>query len=965
MSFGVEIAGIKQVGNRATRAVKELFKRGLTKPGSFDKVLKVADKEFTSLGQEGLKKLSNIFKEEQATLTQKIKQVGQDIKAIPTKLRTAFISKYTPLSGFERDIYKASGSKIPKDKLPLQSRFELFAGAAGKAEKEIRIFESEVLDPIKNNLEDFNNLLALKRIESRLKTGLERTKVAGWTLEMVQSTMKELQNKVGKETFNKLNVQAVKYNDILDESLKGLVDSQRMSQEAYEAIKANNDFYAKFKVMKYVNDAEKEFMKGTGNNISLGKEDVIKAMTGIVDEDFKLGNLINTAEEVIYQNKIIGEKNRVMLDFAKVAEEGVENGFVKNITGKTLYESKLDPNVWDKVVYYENGAIKELAVNKEVANAIKGLTPTQANLFTKILSTAAAPFRWGVTTANAGFQVANLFADIPRNLIQFKYGNNAKQLIQFPLDVIYSYYTSFKGNFGKPNELFLQFLDSGSANSTIARDLRPEAFKSKILQDKNYNPLGIVLDSISKFSNAVEEGAKILGIRRGLPEVKSGKITIEQLADEVRKYSGSPDFLRRGTATRPLNLLYMFLNARIQGVTLDLKRLGGLTGTKEAAQSWAKLASVVGLPALTLAIINQEKYKEDLDKLKPEEKNNYFIIFRNDFDTNRQGEMFRRYWKIPKRETVKLFSNMVESGVQFAYDKNFENAKIVGSQILNEISPVNLSGSTLSERGESIISGLNPLLKVPYEYIANRNTFFHSDVVPKYLYGVESDTLDPVQQYYLNTPKFYQWLGEQTGESPIKLEHAFSSASGGFFTKTPVQSVIDKFKGKGRLDLTTSEKEELKLIIEDTYNQSTEKVNTNRMSQELYNKIGGLSLPEQKKQLSELKKSKWLTEGIYDRYVALYERTQLDYNEGDYVLKSLGVTNGRRAVSMYKLVKDLQEKERKEKLAEWKAKNLLTETIMDQLNYLASNPKKAEIIIKNMAQKPDTSIELESLLTTQ
>ena len=35
-----------------------------------------------------------------------------------------------------------------------------------------------------------------------------------------------------------------------------------------------------------------------------------------------------------------------------------------------------------------------------------------------------------------------------------------------------------------------------------------------------------------------------------------------------------------------------------------------------------------------------------------------------------------------------------------------------------------LAGDNLTERGESFISGLNPLLKAPIEYISNRNTFY-------------------------------------------------------------------------------------------------------------------------------------------------------------------------------------------------------------------------------------------------
>jgi hypothetical protein len=900
-------------------------------------------------GEEGLRKLENVFKEEVPTFKQKVQEVARKAKNIPEAIRTKFISEYTPIGTFERDILKSAGETKSAASLPLQSRFELFSGAAGQAEKDIRIFDTEVIRPVEKNLEDFNYYLALKRIESRLGTGLERTKVADWTMDMVKDTMKALEAKIGPEAYRTFEAQAAKYNELLDNSLRHLVNSGYISDEGYAAIKKNNDFYAKFKVLKYINEEEKAVIKGTGKNLSMTKDQIIKAMTGIHDEEFKLADLLDTARETIYQNRIVAEKNNVMRDFVAIAQKGKDNGFMYEMgKGMDIKDLPKEAKGFEKVAYFDNGIRKEIAVNPQVANAIKGLTPTQMGLFEKIMSTAASPFRWGTTVANAGFQAANLLADIPRNLIAYKYGNNLKSWIKFPFDVIYSFFSSFKGNFGEMNDLYKAFLESGAANSTIAKELRPQAFKTGKNVASNIG--GRLLDTVAQFSNSIEEGTKILGIKRGLPMVEKGKITMQQLADEVRKFSGSPDFLRGGTLTkRNLNLIYMFLGARIQGTTLDLKRLAGFTGKKEAAQMWAKLSTIVGIPALTLAVVNKEKYKSDYDKLSTAEKENYFIIFRDSYTTNDQGEMYREYWKIPKRETVKMFANIIEAGVNFAYDHDLENAKVMGGKILNDLSPVNLSGSNITERAESVVSGLNPLIKAPYEYIANRNAFFHNKLVPDYLYGVESKNLTPAQQYYVNTPKFYQWLGDQLGESPIKLQNLFTTAIGDLAKDDPITSVINRFKGTGRLDLTNEEKKDAKKILDDLYSQSADKIDSNRKAQELFNEIGDLNVEEQKKRLAELKTSGWLTQDIYDRYTKIYTRTKQDFNETDYTLQALGVTNGRRAASMYATIKDYSPEQQQAMLAEWKAKKLLSETVFTQLNWLFANPDKADKVVSTFS----------------
>jgi len=666
-------------------------------------------------------------------------------------------------------------------------------------------------------------------------------------------------------------------------------------------------------------------------------------MTGINDTEFQLQDLLSSGAETIYQNKIIAEKNKLMQSFRHFADIDEKGLFIK--PAKT---GQKPPRDFDKITYWENGKPVEFLVSKEVSNSVKGLNQEQIGLAGKTLAQFAKPFRWGVTTANAGFQLVNaLFADIPRNLIQFKYGNNFKSLARFPLDTVYSYMSSFKGNFGKMNSLYRDFLESGAANSTIAREIQPEAFKRKVGGIQSKNPK-IVLDTIAKFANAIEEGGKLLGMKRGLPEFKKGTISKEQLADEVRKFSGSPDFLRRGDKTAPINLMLMFFNARLQGATLDLKRLAGATGGKEAAQSWAKLSAIVGVPATTLAIYNREKHKEDLEKLSDTERDNNYIIFRDEFDTNERGEMFRKYWKVPKRELSKWFANLIEGGVNFAYDKDPERAKEVGVKFLEDISPVSIAGDDITERGESFISGLNPLLKAPVEYITNRNTFFHSDQVPQFLYGIESDLVTPAEQYFLNTPKFYKWLGKQTDQSPIKLQNLFSSFTGGLLKEDPVTKAVKRFQGQGRLDLTPEEKKQLKSVLKNVESQAGEGLSVNRSAQEIYEEIGDLSIEEQKPRLAELKKNGYLTEEVFERYQKVYQRMSQDFNDIDFQLQKLNVTNGRRALSMYNLINKMSPEEQQTILTEWKAKKLLSEEVFKQLNWLGNNSEQAKKISETL-----------------
>jgi hypothetical protein len=364
---------------------------------------------------------------------------------------------------------------------------------------------------------------------------------------------------------------------------------------------------------------------------------------------------------------------------------------------------------------------------------------------------------------------------------------------QFPVDWAYSFFTSVKGNFGKPNDLFMTWLRSGAANSTIQRELTPGAFRTTLglPQPMDFRRLAqvphkAVLDNVARFSNAIEETSKILGLKRGmrfegidkLPPAKAAE-KLQEIAVEVRNYSGSPDFLRKGQDTTGLNLLFMFANARIQGTAADLTRLAGKTGTKEAGAAWARLGATVGVPATILAVVNQsDKYREDYLKVSEWERRNYFMIPRDSFFTNDQGEQVRDYWRIPKREIVSLFGNLIESAVDFARQHDPKALATFATDALETVSPVNIQGKTATERLESAVSSLNPLAKVPIELATGRDTFRHRQIVPSYM-----EKAPAAEQYRHTTPPAFVKGGQALGVSPLKLEQAARGATAELVTQ--------------------------------------------------------------------------------------------------------------------------------------------------------------------------------------
>ncbi len=696
------------------------------------------------------------------------------LSSVPERFQTALTSQFTPLRTLEAKLYgdrKISG-------IDMARKFEQVAGAPGKAQADIIEFRQSVVDPIRQHADDFNSYLFLRRVADRLASDPDRKRVASWTPERAEQGLAELKAKVGDEVMARIEAQGKVYQTEMRKALRLQVESGRMSEDLYKSIVDSSDFYAPFKVLKYIEEGDG--IAGSGRNIATTR-DLTKKITGIDSEDFQIGNILQSSAEQIVRSRILAEKNLKMLELDKLADLDVTGTLIKRVEAGTRAQQG-----YEQVRFYKDGEPAILEVQKPVAQAVQGLNKAQTSALAKVMMIAAKPMRLGATSANAGFQVVNLvFADLPRSALISRYGvRSPLDVVRFPLDWTYAAFTSFKGNFGKPNDLYMEWLKSGAANSTIQRELTPESFKPSLGLGKGPRHLAkSVIDTIPKFANAIEETTKILGLKRGLriENIKNltgdeQKRSIERIVTEIRNYSGSPDFSRRGTETKNLNLLAMFLNARIQGTAADISRLAGRTGKKDAAIGWGRLGIAVGIPTTVLALINSlPEYKDDYEKVPEWERANYWMIPRESFFINEDtDERVRDYWRVPKREIVKMFANTIESGITFAQNKE---PKAVGKwavQMIENLSPVGIEGKNVTERLESVVGGLNPAIKIPVEVATGRDTFRRRQIVPEYMKKAE-----PAEQYRGSTPKQYVEIGRRLGVSPLMAEHVAEGATGG------------------------------------------------------------------------------------------------------------------------------------------------------------------------------------------
>ena len=728
--------------------------------------------------------------------------LGERLRSAIESFSTNFLTRFAPLKQLESKVFKVMGKKAPR--LDLARKFEQLAGSPARAEKMMMDFHNAVVKPIKGLEQQFNRLMFLRRTRQRLQDNPERKRVADYSLSDVVKLIAEVEAKMSPQQMQQLESAIDQYQEFMAAILRMQMDSGRISQETLNNIVESNDFYAPFLVLKHLEDSEST--SATGQRIDTTKQ-LAQMITGIDDTDFRLGNFIDAAYERILTGYMLADKNLKMQELYALAQID-ETGLVRELKETKVGAKKTVREKADhEVSVFVDGEQKHLAVNREVARSIEGLNAQTTGKVAKALAAGSRMMKAGATTWNMAFQVVNLFAaDIPRLAMVSKYGfRSPVDLIRMPLDYVYGMYSSITGNFGKPNALYKDFLNSGAARSTMQREMTPSLFETQIdesglLRNKpgqrKFEPtLKGLFALIGTLANSIEETSKVVGLRRGMRIEKLAKMTPEQqrermgeIVAEVRNFAGSPDFARQGAITKAanLNLVFMYFNARIQGVAADLGRLVGKDGGKNAAIAQARLAAAVGIPTATLwALNNSDEYKEDYEEIPEKDKENYWHIPTDQFFVNDDGKRVRDYYRIPKREVNKLYANVVESSLKFLETREPKALAEMSVVFLENIMPVSVTGENFDERVESVVSSLNPLLKGTFEFSMNRNTWQHRDIVPEYL-----KARSPENQYFNSTPQIFRTIAKEMPEalpesfrSPLMLKQLTGTMTAGLFTQ--------------------------------------------------------------------------------------------------------------------------------------------------------------------------------------
>ena len=618
------------------------------------------------------------------------------------------------------------------------------------------------------------------------------------------------------------------------------------------------------------------------------------------------------------------------------------------------------PEGFKRILLRVEGKQRALDVREDIYKSLENLNAYQGAVAMKFMSKAGAVLRGGATVYNATFMVKNaFFRDPVRLALLSEYGFNWKHpmdILRFPLDWVEAIRSAFTGNFGTPDALYMRWLKSGAGFTDMQSLMAAESLFADKTKRGYHKPQNI-LNTVGKFASALEQSTKLLGFKRAIrmtnfesltPELQHTKL--QEIAAEIRRYAGSPDFWRHGMKIKGgASLMFMFLNARIQGVSADLARLGSSSRGYQK-EAWLNLAIGVGLPTLGLAILNygDEDDREYYEKQNEVERHNYYLVPKGTYYLDDNGDKRQEYWTIPKDDTAKIFSSMVESFVKFWIDEDPAAFKEFGIGFFEDISPVGISGDTGTERLESAMSSLNPVLKTPFEMISARNFYYHTDVIPRRM-----ENYAPEDQKRSTTPEVFVRIGKVVGESPLMIEHLLRNLTASGVTQfAPLYDMMagDLKVQKGRgietalpvIKMFSSSsyggtEEQLERLITVREAEGEDLGKRYWETEARFNEMQNLKPSQFSRELRQIAKTdKIMAKSIRERK----RKEAIGWNFMDGMVQSLGVGSGARARYIYGELKEMSGIEEKLYVAELKKKRLLTGQVFRQVQLLKSTGGK-------------------------
>lgn len=486
----------------------------------------------------------------------------------------------------------------PFDKMSLESEMKK-AATLGIAQRTVEKIDrmkeravAKLKEKAKTNLEiDLNRAIpALERyVESRRISGVG----AGLYTDYAVAKRQIEEFKSNPALYDRLTEGLKRYRDWSDSLLKYLVDNGRLSQQAYDAIKANNEQYiAMNRIMEISPDEEIVPFRGKGK--ALGSiVDVVKKFKGSSRE---IQNPWVTLIQNTYKTIQEADRNRILQAFRDmmVGERGMYQGDVERLAQVGRIAQSGEKNT---ISIFVDGKREIWQLDQDVYKSLKGIVGENYRL-PWLVTILPRIFRAGIVNFPP-FMIRNMIRDAQTRAIISEFGTGVTDVFKKRPPMTVENFRLYGGD---------QFGHYMSSPQDYYRSMK--AAIQNLSQDKNSVIVNLknALQFYEDLSTSSERVNRI-------PEFETAfKYAKEKLKYDdynaglfaASKARGLLDFAVSGHFIQGMNQVVPFTNAGVQGLRVAFQ--AAQRDPKKFALKWSL---VVLIPTLIERLMNMAKGDDD------------------------------------------------------------------------------------------------------------------------------------------------------------------------------------------------------------------------------------------------------------------------------------------------------------------------------------------------------------------
>lgn len=662
------------------------------------------------------------------------------------KVKAATVDSLAPL---EDPVYKAIGYGSEKaTMLRDQVNRSLTSSTIAKSFAEHNGL-SDVIKSVggKKDRAEFNQYLTAKHAQDLERNGINSGRNLAADANLIEAFKGKYEGQAQKLT---------QYNHaLLDEA----TNSGLISPETNAYLKQKYPNYVPFDRI-FSKDEIQNMQTGSGSGpASLSTHEIQKRLKGSDRQVAPpLESIIDRTNSIISQ----AERNKAANAVIK------SHDMINNPTGMRELPANEPIGNKNTISFFDNGVKRVFETSPEIAKAAKNLNPVQQGMWGKVFSYPTRVLRLGATGANPAFAVANVVKDAATGFINSEH----------PLEAI-----------GNP-KIFLQALDSalhhGGKNfkELEAAGVTGTSFElgrnsaklsvEKIASERNVGTkalytvthpselLRAVEDTIGRSEEAGRAYQYFSNKEAAIKAGKGAEYAKIYAADAAR--NNTVNFARFGEYGHVVNTAVPYLNAGVQGARTLVRNL-----KERPAQTGAKIAIVGLMPTATVTAwnLNDPERKKAYDNISEYEKQNNIIIVPPHPKQDESGRW--NVIKIPVSQEIANLNNIVRNGIE----ARANDAKYNFHELASNLIGTATSANTKSIR--EVANQVTPqIIKTPVELTANKNLFTGQQTVPDSM-----KNLAKKDQYNKNTSGTAKVIGRVTGTSPLQIDNAIRTNTGG------------------------------------------------------------------------------------------------------------------------------------------------------------------------------------------